>query len=406
MSQLQNSATTQNSHDTVDPRFFATVPIFDGGPLDRVLNRLNLGGNSYQKVFHRFLLCVAVTWFPLSVLSWIGSLTSSRVPKVPFIFDFSLHVRFLIAIGILVASEFMVNLRIKNTISLLINYGIIRNESIPQLVRIKAWIQSLRDSVITEVIVLFLAIGIVLSRRLLDLPHEITSWRNLGTLGSHLAREWYQWISLVIYHFLLLRWIWRYILWSLLLFRISKLNLCLQSHHPDRMGGLSVILARHVNFGVIALVVSSVMSANVAETVIYAGARVELYQFPLMVYLLIIGCVFLVPLAVFTPALERTKREGLIRYGHFANRYAFLFDDKWLIADPKVDMKDVLGSPDIQALNDLGGSYTHLREMRLFLMDRRHLLGLIAFGVLPLLPLIAFKIPLFELMKSLVKVFV
>jgi hypothetical protein len=67
------------------------------------------------------------------------------------------------------------------------------------------------------------------------------------------------------------------------------------------------------------------------------------------------------PLCVFAPRLAQVKRQGLLEYGALANRYVDEFDQKWLRGGAPLD-EPLVGSGDIQSLNDMAGSFESYRD--------------------------------------------
>ncbi len=381
------------------------VVLFRGGPLDSLLERLGLGGTSNRQIGARIAFWVSITWLPLLLLSTVARLRGVPTPSVSFLADFPVHVRFLIALPVLIGAERHVQGRISETLPILLEREILPADVLPQVRRSQTGIHALRDSKLAEALLLLLAIGVVESRVLLALPPTVTTWQLSGDSASTLARHWYQDFSLVVYHFLLLRWLWRYALWCGFLFRLARLRLNLNSHHPDRLGGLSFLLLRHVRFGVIATMFSTVASANIAELALYSDRPVSSFETTIAAYLLLVTSLFMGPLLMFSPNLSRTKREGMHRYGNLATRYTNFFLARWSPQDAQ-QAETLLGTPDIQSLGDLGGSYDLMRRMSTLLMSRRQFISLMTFAAGPLTPLILFEIPLVELLKKVASTFI
>ena len=66
-----------------------------------------------------------------------------------------------------------------------------------------------------------------------------------------------------------LRWIWKIILWSYYLFRMSRFRLRLLASHPDRTGGIGFLSDVQTRFG---LVILAYGITNVASTIAYKMA--------------------------------------------------------------------------------------------------------------------------------------
>jgi hypothetical protein len=90
----------------------------------------------------------------------------------------------------------------------------------------------------------------------------------------------------------------------------------------------------------------------------------------------------------------------LLEYGALASRYVEGFDQKWLRGGAPLD-EQLVGTGDIQSLNDLAGSFEVVKSMRPFPFDKTVLLQTAIAGLLPLLPLALTMISLEEIVKRL-----
>jgi hypothetical protein len=116
---------------------------------------------------------------------------------------------------------------------------------------------------------------------------------------------------------------------------------------------------------------------------------------PSFFLLLVLG-----PLCVFSPRLAQAKRHGLLEYGALASRYVEGFDQKWLRGGAPQD-EPLVGTGDIQSLNDLAGSFEIVHSMRPFPFDKTIVLQTAVAGLAPLLPLTLTMISLEEIVKRL-----
>jgi hypothetical protein len=91
----------------------------------------------------------------------------------------------------------------------------------------------------------------------------------------------------------------------------------------------------------------------------------------------------------------------LLEYGALANRYVREFDDKWLRGGAPLD-EPLVGSGDIQSLNDMAGSFEVVQTMRPFPFSKTAVLQTTIPVLVPLLPLTLTMISLEDLFKRLV----
>jgi hypothetical protein len=88
-----------------------------------------------------------------------------------------------------------------------------------------------------------------------------------------------------------------------------------------------------------------------------------------------------------------------------ASRYVHAFDRKW-IRDEQASGESQLGTADMQSLADLNNSVNVIRNMRLIPADRRLMVQLAAYVIVPMLPLVFLKFPVDELAVRLFKMLV
>src|SRR5207247_239930 len=110
----------------------------------------------------RAIVIAAVAWLPLLVLSLIGrSATGGGAVALPFLHDIETHVRFLIALPILILAEIVVHQRIRPVVEQFVDRGIVVPEEVPAFHAAIASALRLRNSVAAEVglIVLIYTVG-------------------------------------------------------------------------------------------------------------------------------------------------------------------------------------------------------------------------------------------------------
>jgi len=106
---------------------------------------------------------------------------------------------------------------------------------------------------------------------------------------------------------------------------------------------------------------------------------------------------------VFAPRLAEVKRQGLLEYGALASSYVDGFDQKWLRGGAPLD-EPLIGTGDIQSLNDLAGSFEIVKSMQPFPFGKTIVLQTAIAGLVPLLPLALTLISLEEIVKRLLGV--
>ena len=111
--------------------------------------------------------------------------------------------------------------------------------------------------------------------------------------------------------------------------------------------------------------------------------------------------IVLAPLLTFAPKLAALKRAALFGYAKLSSLHDAAFEAKWRGAD---DPATLLGDPDPSSLADLATGYERAREMRPVPVNVAAIMPLLIAAAVPMLPLIATKVPLKDILKGLLKV--
>src|SRR6516165_5273176 len=82
-----------------------------GGPLFQLFRKAHLEGDHLELLPRRLLILTMVAWLPLLLLT-LGS-SAGNVTRLSFFHDVEVHVRFLIALPVLIAAELLVHVRIR-----------------------------------------------------------------------------------------------------------------------------------------------------------------------------------------------------------------------------------------------------------------------------------------------------
>ena len=384
-----------------DPQDFSLVL---GGPLYQLLRRAHLSDDALMLQRRRIIVIALIAWLPLLALSTLSGQLLGGGVAVPFLMDVDVHVKFLVAMPLLVAAELVVHQRMRAVARTFIDRRLVPDNAKASLDAAIASAYRLRNSVSAELLLIAFVyvVGItIIWRHYLSL--DAATWYATPTNGGSsltLAGAWYGYVSLPIFQFLLIRWYFRLFIWTRLLWQVSRIRLNLVPTHPDRLGGLGFLAATANAFVPLLMAHGALLAGQLANQIFYLGT--SLTQFRLEILLLVIFMVFIVvgPLLVFSPQLAETKRTGLREYGTLAQRYVRDFDAKWLRGDGSGG-EQFLGTGDIQSLADLGNSFEVLRSMRIVPVTKDAMFQLAVATVAPIVPLVLTLMPLEDLLKKL-----
>ncbi len=368
-----------------------------GGLFYRVEKRLGLADTSGFGIEKRILAFWCVTWLPVFAFEIARALLSRHFEGIrqihstsSLIFDFRIIVRLLIAAPILIAAELPIELRLNRMLSQLMERKLIDTPHDLSVI-----IQNANRRV-SGMIGTWMELGLLLLSIVL-VTHPS------GTLPSEKLQGWYYWIAMPLFQFLQLRWIWRFSIWTTVLWRISKLKLRLFAEHPDLTGGLGILAFAQKSFAILWIAISAGAATTVAFRILEDKKTLSYFYEVIAAFVGIESLLLLAPLVLFVPHILVARREGLLNYGRLSSEYVSLFERKWIATKPSTQDETLLGSSDIQSLADLGNGFDRVSKMRIFPADKRSIIGIVVAGILPFLPLSLLEIRLEDLLRATVK---
>ena len=376
-----------------------------GGPLYQLFRRAHLSGTGLELLRRRIIVISLFAWLPLLLLSALNGQLLGGDVAVPFLQDAEVHVRFLIAMPLLIVAEIVVHRRMHLVVRQFLERNLIPESARERFDSAIASALRLRNSVPAELLLVALVygVGVFIVWRVYTVL-DTSTWHTLSAddRGSRLsaAGMWYAYVSLPLFQFLLLRWYFRIFIWLRFLWQVSRIDLNLLPIHPDRVGGLGFLSNTAYAFVPLALAHGAVLAGQIANRIFHLGA--ELLSFKVEIALVVCFVQFLVfaPLLLFSLQLAQAKRAGLREYGTLAARYIRDFDSKWLRGNAPA-REPLVGSADVQSLADMGNSFEGVRKMRVAPVTRDAIVQLAVATAVPVAPLLLTIMPLEELVKLL-----
>lgn len=354
---------------------------------------------------------LSIAWLPLVILTAVeGSLYASA--GVTFLNDIAIQARLLIVLPMLVMIRPVIDRKVIGVLKYLANVMMDAGEK--QVLkstafrRFKAW----TNSVWTEVALLLLVIAIAISfwqgGAYSELHQGALSWMATTQEGKEIltmAGGWAIFISFPIFQLIFFRWLWKYFVWVILLFRLSKAQLNLRATHPDHAGGLGVIILAQSSFSLLFVAGSVLISGELIASLLkhpesFTSVRNELVGFVILCLIMI-----LVPLLFFMGKLVKIKQEGLVRLSTLGVDLSSKFEAEWvneLPLDKRIAQQDV----DPSMLHDYGRLYDSLQQFRIVPMTLPDLLGIAIPLILPFIPILFVKVSAVELLQKILKMLV
>ncbi len=300
-------------HSSVAENFSLTR----GGPFYRLQVRFGYAHEERARVVRRALFAIVVTWLPLLVLSLVQGLAYGKEVRIPFLRDFAVNVRFLLALPILILAESSIDRQWRTLVLHFLRAGLVSEAELPSFEAVIQKITRLRDSVLPEATMLAVAYSSFLFTSHTELlMGSVSNWHTIGSnQATSLAGWWFTLVSTPAFRFLGLRWMWRMVLWTLFLWRTSRIHLRLVATHTDMAAGLGFLSAGQKRFGPIVFAGGAVVASQVGNAITYEGATLAGMKFVLISYGVLAVAVLVVPLLVTAPVLIKTKRRALLDYG-------------------------------------------------------------------------------------------
>jgi hypothetical protein len=347
------------------------------------------------------LILALLTWGPLVVLTILGGVLRQG-STIPFWQSIGTHVRLLLAIPLFFFAESVFDTRVADVLRRIVQIKMVLPREEPRLAAAVRKAISARNSWPIEAAIALLTGALIWAGLRTDLPLDASTWRTTAGGGHTAAGWWYSLVSLPMFQFLFWRWCWRLAIWSLLLWRIARLDLQLIPTHPDAAGGLAILGVAQVDLSPIALAGGAVLSSSYAEQILYAGLPPAAVAVPATAVVIGGTLLLIAPLVFFSRKLIEAKQRALLEYGTLAATYTRAFAAKWLPTDPPPD-EPILGTPDLQSLADLGTSFGMIRDMTIIPIARFQILLIAGAAALPFLPLVLLAFPLDQLILDTLK---
>jgi hypothetical protein len=373
--------------------------LFRGGPFYRAQLATRLITEGEWNHLRRVIIAVVITWVPLVLLtaffnpSGLASLLTS----------YRVYSRLFIAVPVLLIGQTIMDSRFRMVVQRILDTDLLGDADLRRMDAMIASLIRLRDSLIPEAIIVVLLIVHTIAAMKLQL--DATPWLAYGDpTDLHLtAAGWYAiLVSTTIFQFLLGVSLWKWLLWTVFAFRLSRLNLRLVATHPDGHGGLGFLGLVPVAFTPISFAAATVIGATWRHDILVHGAKLMSFKLEAIVLLIMIAIVALGPLAFFVPKLGELRRKGILEYGVLGQIQSRDFHEKWIRMRAGHD-PEFLAAPESSSLADYGSSYSNIVKLRPFVVDQSALIALAISVALPMLPAVLAVIPLIVVIQDLLK---
>ncbi|MBX3155329.1 MAG: hypothetical protein KF773_04985 [Deltaproteobacteria bacterium] len=362
----------------------ATAPhdssIGEGGPLRR-----------FEAVCHLTTLrgqlaaVLLFTWVPIVVFSLLHERVTGGTAVL--LHHPAVHVRLLVGAPVLLLLDHIFPSACNHVLRQLSRQGFITEAARPRWERLLRSAKRLSDSALPEIVlaVACVALGVAVLSGVIPVAGLIAR----DSLTA--AQIWYGLTALPLFEFLLLRSLWRWIIWLRVLIGLARIDLDLDPTNPDGHGGIGFLRAPSLNYCLCLLF--TIASVLCAEWGARGATDATLTTFlpPLLAFAILGTLLAYGPLLLFIPQLVRARREARDELGRISAEAG-----RWL-RRTQFDLPDtaaVIQRPEVQGLAALSAIYREASSsIGLFMLKKRDLVLVVLVTLLPMVPLMVWKIP-------------
>jgi hypothetical protein len=374
-----------------------------GGPFHRLLRSIGLLGADQLPTWRTAVVLALLAWLPLALFAVIQTLVDASYTGWGFFSDLTVYTRYLIAIGVMIVTERYADGRFVILARHFREARLLADDNLPAFEAALAVADRRANSVLAEGIIVSAAL--VLSGLTAGYAVEIagSSWEG-AMLGGEVVLSWAgvteRYLAGSLFLFLVFRWIWRFVVWGALLFRLSRLPLQLTPLHSDRAAGLGFLSIYPSIYSGFVFALSCVVAASMLKDLGLEGHSAEFVWFAIGGWIAFALVLFLGPMFVFAAPLYRARERALIEYGRLTSQHHLAFHKKWISA--ATPGENLMGSPDPSSASDLNAALQAVRDIRLAPIDAVAVVQTVAAAGIPMLAVVATQMPLGDLFVWLV----
>jgi hypothetical protein len=364
----------------------------------------NLILSNDESTLVRILILTGIAWLPLLLLSFFeGTLFATDI-TIPFIKDITPYVRCLIVIPFLVMADNIIEPMMARVLKYLKTSGLVSDAEEEYFNDIVANMAYMMNSkwILSVLLLLTITSSYLMQSDYVAMwtDREVTSWmlhQKDGVVEETLAGNWLLFVSLPLVSFLLYRWVWRFLVWSLFLYRISRVKLQLCASHTDLAGGLGAIGASHSLFGIVFFILATLLASELAANMLYEEQVMINAKQVVIAFIFISIIVLLIPLLFFSRRLVDLKHDALVEYSTLQNKISRDFHKQWI----KDEDDGLVDSMQPSAMADYSAVFENVSNMRILPVAPRMIILQAVSLLLPFLPLALIETSVWDIVQKI-----
>ena len=371
--------------------------------LIRWQRKLRIAPREGLGVVRRAIFFALVTWVPIVVWAALNRRLLESESGEPLLAHFGIHVRCLVAIPLLVLAESAAFKVIDGIVGQFRDRGIVTDEGHPAFLAVLNSMARLRDSSLPWIGVIGVAVIWSLGSPGHAASHDMSWAATGGDFGF--GGWWFLCVARPVFIVLLLGWLWRIGLVVVLFGRLSRLDLSLVPTHPDRSGGLGFVEKFPMAFFLVTLALSSVIASRWMHDMVYHDLTLASFKAPFVAFVVLWSALLLLPLLMLAPRLAAMKRQALRQYGALIGEHGRLVHRRWILGEP-VPPTELLDAPELGPVADTAAIYEAVANVNPLPIGKSTVVMVLVPIMLPMLFVIAWQIPIRELLLKLLKTLV
>ena len=374
-----------------------------GDALFRAQRALGLIPGRGFGVVRRAILFVLITWVPLVAAAAVSDRLWPGLAVEPLLQHFGVHVRFLVAVPLFIIDDALASWVLEEIMPYFVRSGLVTAADRQRFAGIINSAGAWRDGWRPWVVIAGMVAAWMLAGPLVWDAHEL-SWAvsSPPLLSLQFGVLWFRYVARPIFLALVLVWLWRLVLATALMWRISRLDLVLVPTHPDEAAGLGFLEVVPMAFVAPAFAISAVLSARWAHDVVYHGVELKSLAAPMAAFAVVTTLMLLVPLMAFMRPLWMTRRRALFEYGVLVGEHHRRLRRRWILNEPLGD-DAMLDAPELGPAAYSGRLYDCAWGVWPIPVGKRMLLVILLLISLPMLPVIAVEVHLGDALMKIVR---
>src|SRR5262249_7051828 len=349
----------------------------------------------------RALFFAALTWLPIVAWAAVKKGAADTEGAEPLLRHFGVHVRCLVAIPLFVLAQGPLHRTVKRIASQFISSGVVGPAQVTAFSRLLGSVRRLRNSSLPWVLMIGAALAFIVAAHP-DVHEDAWSWAapKGGSLGF--GGWWYAYVARPVFAVMLLGWIWRMLLMTSLFWRVGRLGLSLVPSHPDRAAGLAFVEKLPNAYWPVTLGLSAVIASRFAHQVAYHDAPLKSFAAPAAGFAVIWSLLALLPLLALAPTLLALRARAFPAYGALVGEQGRLGPRPWVQRET-VEESPIPHAPEIGPVADMNSMYEAVRQMSFAPIGKPALAAILLPLALPMIAVVAIRIPIKQLLLDLPK---